>query len=45
MGPCSQKCMERGWGNVQPVCAMKALDISLEQYILLRCESEYQRNR
>lgn len=41
MGPCSQKNMELGWQDLDKVCSLKALDMSLEQYILLKCESEW----
>lgn len=40
MGPCSQKNMEHNWENLESVCSLHSLDLSLEQYILLRCEIE-----
>lgn len=41
MGPCSQKCMEHNWQNLENSCSLRAIDMSLEQYILLRCELEW----
>lgn len=41
MGPCSQKCMELGWDNLEKVCLISLLDFSLEQYILLKCETRW----
>lgn len=41
MGPCSQKCMERNWTNMESTCSLHAIDMSLEQYILLRCELKW----
>lgn len=41
MGPCSQKCMENDWKNLENVCFLKTSDMSLEEYLLLRCEMEY----
>jgi uncharacterized protein len=41
MGPCSQKQMEQGWGNIDKVCSLKAIDISLEDYLTLDFETKY----
>lgn len=41
MGPCSQKNKEHNWENLESVCSLQLLDMSLEQYILLKCESEW----
>lgn len=41
MGPCSQKCMELGWENLNKACLINLLDFSLEQYILLECETRW----
>lgn len=40
MGPCSQKCIERQWSELNTICNLKSIDISFENYILLRCEQE-----
>lgn len=40
MGPCSQKNMEHNWDKLENVCSLHSLDLSLEQYILLKCEIE-----
>lgn len=40
MGPCSQKNMECDWMNLSKVCSLPLLDMSLEQYILLKCEMD-----
>lgn len=41
MGPCSQKNMENNWENLEKVCSLLSIDMSLEQYILLHCETEW----
>lgn len=41
MGPCSQKNKEHNWDDLENVCSLQLLDMSLEQYILLKCESEW----
>ena len=41
MGPCSQKCLENDWKNLERVCFLKNSDLSLEEHLLLRCEMEY----
>jgi uncharacterized protein len=38
MGPCSQKQLEKGWGNIEEVCSLNAIDISLEDYLTLDFE-------
>ncbi len=38
IGPCSQKQMEKGWGNIDDVCTINNLDTSLEEYLTLMFE-------
>lgn len=41
MGPCSQKCIEHNWKDLKEVCALKSIDMSLDEYIMLRCEMDW----
>lgn len=41
MGPCSQKQIEHGWGNVDEICSLDSLDISLDEYLTLDFETRY----
>lgn len=38
MGPCSQKQLEKGWGNIEEVCSLNAIDVPLEDYLTLDFE-------
>jgi uncharacterized protein len=44
IGPCSQKCIENEWKNLKKICSLRSLDVSVEDYILLRCESELKKH-
>lgn len=41
MGPCSQKQIEHGWGNVDKICSLNAIDIPLNDYLTLDFETKY----
>jgi uncharacterized protein len=41
MGPCSQKQIEHGWGNIDEICSLNAIDISLDDYLTLDFETRY----
>ncbi|MDR1089623.1 MAG: SPASM domain-containing protein [Prevotella sp.] len=41
MGPCSQKQIEHGWGNIDDICSLNAIDIPLEDYLTLDFETRY----
>jgi uncharacterized protein len=41
MGPCSQKQMENGWGNIDNICSKNVLDVSLNDYLTLDFEVEH----
>ncbi len=41
MGPCSQKQIEKGWGNIDEICSLKAIDFSLEDYLTHDFEVRY----
>lgn len=41
MGPCSQKQMEAGWGNIKDICSMNSFDISIKDYLKLDFEIKY----
>lgn len=41
MGPCSQKQIEHGWGNIDKVCSLNAIDISLDDYLTLEFETKF----
>jgi uncharacterized protein len=41
MGPCSQKNIENDWKNLDEVCSLNAIDISLTEYITLDFEMRY----
>jgi uncharacterized protein len=41
MGPCSQKQIEHGWGNIDKICSLNAIDISLDDYLTLDFETKY----
>jgi radical SAM protein with 4Fe4S-binding SPASM domain len=45
MGPCSQKCMERNWDDLSPVCSLHALDMTLDEYLYLWTEREFIRRK
>ncbi len=38
MGPCSQKQMENGWGNIDNICSLNVIDLSIEDYLTLDFE-------
>lgn len=38
MGPCSQKQMENGWGNIEGICSLNVVDLSIEDYLTLDFE-------
>ncbi len=38
MGPCSQKQMENGWGNIEGICSLNVIDLSIEDYLTLDFE-------
>ncbi len=41
MGPCSQKQIEKGWGNIDDICSLNVIDTSLEDYLTLDFEVRY----
>jgi uncharacterized protein len=41
MGPCSQKNIDNNWENLERVCALNAIDISLEEYLSFEFEVNY----
>ncbi|RNC63277.1 radical SAM/SPASM domain-containing protein [Proteiniphilum sp. X52] len=41
MGPCSQKQIEKGWGNINEICSLNIIDTSLEDYLTLDFEVRY----
>lgn len=38
MGPCSQKCLEKKWSELDKICTLNSIDVTFKDYILLRCE-------
>lgn len=41
MGPCSQKQIEQGWGNVDKICSLSSIDVSIADYLTLDFEIKY----
>jgi uncharacterized protein len=41
MGPCSQKCMERGWKNMENQCILKHFELTIEEYIVFMFNNLY----
>ncbi len=41
LGPCSQKQMEIGWGNVDKICSMNSIDLPLKEHLVIDFEIKY----
>ncbi|NVO11744.1 MAG: radical SAM protein [Bacteroidales bacterium] len=41
VGPCSQKCLERDWKNMENQCTLKTLEMSIEDFVVFSFNNLY----
>lgn len=41
MGPCSQKCLENNWQNLENVCTLKTFEMSIDDYVIFLFNNSY----
>ena len=41
-GPCSSKCIENNWQNIEELCALKGMEMTMDEYIVFMFANRYQ---